>query len=89
MVESRVGRRESRKSRARREFGQAADAALDLLELVEMSWHDCYGQPSPDEQVVDDIFVVAAGSVTDLIQAARLAVEDFRDLRVQADALRR
>ncbi len=89
MIESRASRREARRPRAQQDFGKAAEAVLDLLELVEMSWHDCYRQVSPDDQVVEDIFTVASGSVSDLIRAARLAVEDHRDLRVQADALRR
>ena len=53
-----------------------------------MAWHDCYGESSPGDDVVEDIFVVAQGNLAALIAAARLAVEDFRDLRMQADEVR-
>lgn len=85
---SRADRRAARSQRARREFGPDAEAALDLLELTDLAWHDCYDEITPSEQIVDDMFVVAGGSLAGLIQAARLAVEDFRDLRVAADRVR-
>lgn len=74
--------------RARAEFGSDAEAVLDVLELTEFAWHDCYGEVSPPDSVIDDVFVVARGSVTGFVRAARLAVEDFRDLRLAADSLR-
>jgi len=43
---------------------------------------------SPPDAVIDDVFVVARRSLTQFIQAARLAVEDHRDLRMAADATR-
>lgn len=61
--------------------------ALDLLELVELAWHDCYGEPSPPEEVIDDILLVSRGDLGRLVSAARLAVIDWRDLRVAADEL--
>jgi len=88
MVDSRASRRAAREDRADREFGSSAQIALDLLELTEFAWHDCYGDTSPPDSVVDDIFVVAGGRLDHLIAAARLAVEDFRDLRVNADSVR-
>ena len=88
MVVGRSSRRARRAERAAAEFGAQAGAALDLLELTELAWHDCYGEETPSDEVVDDIFVVAQGSMADLARAARLAVEDFRDLRLQADDLR-
>ena len=36
--------------------------------------------------MIDDIILVADGHLKELVHAARLAVEDYRDLRVQADA---
>lgn len=69
-------------------FGAAADAALDLLELTELAWHDCYGDVAPPDQVVADILAVSGGRFDRLASAARLAVEDYRDLRMQADRLR-
>lgn len=88
MVESRAGRRAARQERVTAEFGSDSAAVLDLLELTDLAWHDCYGETSPRAAVIDDIFVVASGDVRHLIAAARLAVEDFRDLRMNADAAR-
>jgi len=88
IVNSRAHRRESRRQRAEEIFGPTANAALDLLELTEFAWHDCYGDVSPPDDVVEDIFVVSEGSLDRMTRAARLAVEDFRDLRMQAEAPR-
>jgi hypothetical protein len=65
-----------------------AEAGLDILELTELAWHDCYGDVAPPDALIDDIYVCARGGLPDLARAARMAVEDFRDLRVWADALR-
>jgi len=59
-----------------------------LFELTEFAWHDCYGEITPPEQVIDDILVVSQGDLGKLARAARLAVTDRRDLRLSADALR-
>ena len=69
-------------------FGDRADAALDALELLDLAWHDCYGESSPPEEVVDDVCVVAGGDLAGLVSAALVAVIDSRDLRVNADELR-
>ena len=63
-------------------------AALDLLELTELAWHDVYDEISPSEEIVDDMLVVSQGTLQGLVQAARLAVTDWRDLRVVADEIR-
>ena len=81
-------RRQAREPRAAELFGADAGAALDVLELTELAWHDCYGDVSPPDGVVDDIFVCSEGRLADLVRAARLAVEDSRDLRLWADRLR-
>jgi hypothetical protein len=88
MAISRAERREDRRPRARAEFGPDADAVLDALELTEFAWHDCYSEVSPPDGVIDDLFVVARGSVTEFVRAARLAIEDYRDLRLWADSVR-
>ncbi len=75
--------------RARAEFGADAEAVLDVLELTEFAWHDCYSEASPSDRIIDDVFVVATGTLAGFVRAARLAVEDYRDLRLQADAARR
>jgi hypothetical protein len=88
MAIGRANRRREREGRARAEFGSDAETVLDVLELTEFAWHDCYGEVSPPDAVIDDVFVVARGSVAGFVRAARLAVEDFRDLRIAADSLR-
>lgn len=87
-ISSRGGRREERRPRVDALFGKAADAALDLLELTELAWHDCYGDVTPPDGVIEDILTVSEGRIDLLARSARLAVEDFRDLRVQAEAMR-
>ncbi|MDX6198739.1 MAG: hypothetical protein QOJ79_1890 [Actinomycetota bacterium] len=89
MAISRAERRAEREPRAVREYGDRASAVLDVLELTELAWHDCYGETTPPDQVIDDIFTCARSDVTAFIAAARLAVQDFRDLRVTADDIRR
>jgi hypothetical protein len=70
-------------------FGEnAAPFALDLLELVEFAWHDCYQEVTPPEEIVDDILLLSDGRIERLIGAARLAITDWRDLKVAADARR-
>ncbi len=70
-------------------FGEErAPAALDLLELLELAWHDAYGEVSPSDGVIEDVLLLSEGSIEKLTQAARLAVIDWRDLRVAADERR-
>jgi len=88
MAISRADRRRERSLRARQQFGGDAEVALDLLELVELAWHDCYGEVSPPDAVVEDIWRVSGGDLRELVRAARLAVADHRDLRISADQLR-
>lgn len=85
MVTSSADRRSARSGRATDAFGQHAAAALDALALLDLAWHDCYDEPSPPEQVVDDIWDVSGGDLARFVAAAHLAVIDFRDLRVWAD----
>ena len=87
-----VGRAERRKDRWERAvalFGEdRAPFALDLLELTELAWHDCYGEVTPPEGIIEDILLLSEGNIEQLIQAARLAVIDWRDLKVAAEELR-
>lgn len=87
-----VGRAERRKDRRPRVvavFGEdRASTALDLLELTELAWHDCYGEVSPPEDVIEDMLVLSEGSLERLIEAARLGVVDWRDLKVAAEEFR-
>jgi hypothetical protein len=85
----RAARRASREAVVVKSFGSdRSAAALDLLELVELAWHDCFGESTPPDEVIDDILVVARGDFASLASASRLAVEDWRDLRVAADRVR-
>jgi hypothetical protein len=52
-------------------------------------WHDCFAEVSPPDEVIEDVWIVSEGQIPKLVQAARLAVEDSRDLRMNADALRK
>jgi hypothetical protein len=89
MATSSAERRRDRSERATEVFGKYADPALDALALLDFAWHDCYGELSPSEQVVKDIWAVANGDLGRLISAAHLAVLDSRDLRLNADEARR
>jgi hypothetical protein len=66
------------------------NAALDLLHLTDMAWHDCYGPRELDipASVLDDILLLADGDLATLVRFAREAVIDFRDVRLAADAER-
>jgi len=89
VVIGRAARREARTARVTERFGAGnAAAALDLLELMELAWHDCYGESTPPEVIVDDVLLVSDGDLGELASAALLAVIDFRDLRLQADERR-
>ena len=63
--------------------------SLTRLEVLEFAWHDCFGDVTPPPQVIDDILVCSEGRLELMIRAVRLAVADWRDLRVWAEDLRR
>ncbi len=89
MAVSRAERRSDRKRRATEVFGEdLAPIALDLLELTELAWHDCYGEITPSDEMIEAMLLLSEGSIERLIQVARLAVADWRDLKVAADAFR-
>ena len=89
MVQSRAERRKSRESRVAKAFGLGgANAALDVFELLEFAWHDCYGDVSPPDDVIEDVIVASQGDLGALPSVALLALTDPRDLRVAADSVR-
>lgn len=89
MAVSRAKRRSERTPRVTTVFdSKGAQVALDLLELTELAWHDCYGEITPPDDVIEDMLVLSEGSIELLVHAARLAVTDRRDLRIAADGLR-
>lgn len=70
-------------------FGEdRAPIALDLLELTELAWHDCYGEVTPPEELIEDMLLLSEGSLERLIEVARLGVSDWRDLKVAAEEFR-
>ena len=90
MAVSRADRRNARTARVVAVFGEErAPRALDLLELVELAWHDCYDEITPPEDIIDDMLLLSEGRLDRLIEAARLAVIDWRDLKVAAEERRR
>jgi hypothetical protein len=89
MVVGRAARRAARAAQVEAALGRAhAPAALDLLELAEFAWHDCYAEITPPDDVIDDILICSRGDLAQMIRVTRLTVEDSRDLRMAADALR-
>lgn len=87
MAVGRVERRGGRQARFEETFGDDAEIALDLYEIVELAWHDCYGEVTPPPEVEEDILVVSEGDVEGLVRAGRLALQDWRDLRLMASEL--
>jgi hypothetical protein len=81
-------RRSGRRTKVAVLFADRTDRALDLIELMEMAWHDAYGEVTPPEGVVDDVLLLSEGNLRSLIRWARLAVTDWRDVRVEADKIR-
>jgi hypothetical protein len=55
------------------------------LELTELACHDCYGEITPSEEMVDDILLCSKG---ELAQLTRQAVSDWRDVKVAAAEIR-
>lgn len=87
MAVGRAERREQRTSRFEEVFGERAETALDLFEILELAWHDCYGEVSPPSTIEDHILVVSEGTMGGLIGACRLALQDWRDLSLRASDL--
>ena len=84
-------RRRERRPRIEEMFAaRQARAALDLLHLTDMAWHDCFDPQEleipPD--VLDDVLLLAKGDLATPVSVARAAVIEFRDVRVAADAER-
>ena len=72
-------------------FGDSSDTVdrvARVFELMEKAWHDLYGEPSPPDEVVDDVLVCSDGTLEGLVDSAWIAVVDWRDLRVAADTKR-
>jgi hypothetical protein len=91
MAIGRAERFEARKPRIVAVFGgdeNTLRAVAQVFELMELAWHECYGEVTPPEAVVDDVLLCSEGALGGLVDAAHLAVIDRRDLSVRASALR-
>jgi hypothetical protein len=81
-----IGRAERRAARFPRVAGvfteDAVETVLDLFEVMEIAWHDLYGEISPPESIVDDVLDLSGGDLAALISATHLALTDERDLKV-------
>lgn len=86
---SRAERRAGRRPRVAAVFGpESVEAALDLLETMEIAWHDVYGEISPSESIIDDVLESSDGDITALIRFVRLALADSRDLKIAVERRR-
>ncbi|HSM45357.1 MAG TPA: hypothetical protein VK969_10115 [Acidimicrobiia bacterium] len=88
MTIGREQRRAERRTKVAVLFADRTDRVLDLLELLEMAWHDVYGDVTSPVDVVDDIVLLSEGDLELLIRWVRNAVADWRDLRLAADEVR-
>jgi uncharacterized tellurite resistance protein B-like protein len=92
MAVGRAERFEARKSRVVGVFGDDENtlaSVFRVFELMEMAWHDCYGEVTPPEEIVDDVLVCSGATLDGLIAAAHQAVIDSRDLSLWASDVRR
>jgi hypothetical protein len=91
MAIGRAERFEERKPRVIATFGDDEETLLavsHIFELMEMAWHDCYGEVTPSEEVIENVLLCSQGTLGGLIHAAHMAVIDDRDLSVWASDLR-
>lgn len=89
MAVGQAERRSGRRTKVAVLFADRTDRALDLIELLEMAWHDSYNEVTPPENVIDDVLLLSEGELRSLIRWARLALTDWRDVRVEADKRRK
>jgi hypothetical protein len=88
MAIGRAARRAERSPLVESVLGESlAPVGLDLLELTEYAWHDCYEEITPPDEVIINILACSEGNLATMIRAARLAVTDSRDLQVWAERL--
>lgn len=88
MAIGRAARRAERAPLVESVLGKSqASAGLDLLELAEYAWHDCYGEITPPDSVILNILICSDGNLTTMIQAVKLAIEDWRDLQLKAEQM--
>ena len=81
-------RREERRPQVENTFGSQTDRVLDLLELGDLAWHDCFDDDEIPPNLIDDIILCSEGDVAWAIHYVRLAILDWRDVKVSATHLR-
>jgi hypothetical protein len=81
-------RRAERRTKVAVLFADRTDRALDLLELLEMAWHDTFEEGTPPEDLVDDILLLSGGNLRLLIRWARIAITDWREVKAAAESAR-
>ncbi len=60
MAIGRAERFDERKPRVIAAFGsddETLRAVAHVFELMEMAWHDCYGEVTPAEEIVDEVLL--------------------------------
>ena len=68
---SREGRRDNRRQRVEAVFDKSeAEAALDLLELTDFAWHDCYGELYAPDDIIEDVLLCSEANLGQLIRQA-------------------
>jgi hypothetical protein len=61
---------QTREARRAKSSVPMLSAALDLFELTELAWHDCYGEVTPRYDVIDNMYVCFGGSLATLPKAS-------------------
>jgi hypothetical protein len=87
-AQDRRARWDLREPQAKEVFGELSRAALNILELTDWAWHDVYGEPTPSERVITDMFACSQGDIGKFAYAANEAVKDRRNVHVWADQVR-
>jgi hypothetical protein len=86
----RAERWEATKPKAIEAFGDdehVLKTVSDQLAMLEMAWHDVYGEIAPSETIVEQVLICSKGTLDGLIRASRQAVRDRRDLQLWAESL--
>lgn len=86
MAIGRAARRTERSALVESVLGKSqASAGLDLLEVAEYAWHDCYVEITSPDNVILNILICSEGNLITMIRAVKLAIEDWRDLQLWAE----
>lgn len=88
MTIGRDARRREQLPKIEAEFPGDIETVTQLLDVFERAWHDIYDEIAPQDWVIDDVFVLASGNLARLVSALHLALTDWRDLKVSAEAVR-